>query len=78
MGDGGGVRRWCELTSCAVDGLVPFVGSVLGPGWRLVLELVEGVADVVRHGDVNGLVVVVPVEMVMPQYFVPVQSSEIV
>jgi hypothetical protein len=43
-----------------IAGLGPFVGCILSMfGWRM-LEFVEGMGDVIRHGDVGGALLVIP------------------
>ena len=46
----------------AIHRFIPGVGGILVARWRRILELVEGDSYVVEHGDVAGLLGVVPVE----------------
>ena len=52
-----------KLLMLAVDGLVPFVGGVARAEWEEGRETVEGLGNVVGHGEVNMSVwTIAPVE----------------
>ena len=62
-----GARKWGfvvviggKLGLLTVGRFGPFVGSVMFAMWMAMLELVEGMLDVPRHGDVNMSILVVP------------------
>ena len=57
-----GVGRGFELCGCAIVGRSPCMGGVLRMGRHRVLKFGEGFLDVARHGAVNGVGDIVPVE----------------
>jgi len=56
------VRCWGVLDFGAISGALPSVGGMLGVLWMRVMETHEGMLNVTRHGEIDSVLGIIPLE----------------